>query len=73
MQGRTMKMRRSILGSMATSALAAIGSVGSRLPRVGEKAPEFEAESTQGLLSLGGFAGKKHVLLAFHLADFTPV
>lgn len=66
-------MRRSIFGSMATSALAAIGSVGSRLPRVGEKAPGFEADSTQGPLSLAGYAREKHVVLAFYFADFTPV
>ncbi len=66
-------MRRSIFGSMATSALAAIGSIGSRLPRVGEKAPDFEAESTHGTVSLTGYAGKSHVLLAFYYADFTPV
>ncbi len=66
-------MRRSILGSMATSALAAIGSIGSQLPRVGEKAPEFEAQSTLGTVSLADYAGRKYVLLAFYYADFTPV
>ena len=65
-------MRRSILGSMATSALAAIGSIGSRLPEVGANAPEFEAESTMGTIRLSEYAGKKHVLLAFYYADFTP-
>lgn len=66
-------MRRSILGSMATTAFAAIGSIGSRLPRVGDKAPEFEAESTQGTVRLADYAGKRHLLLAFYYADFTPV
>jgi peroxiredoxin Q/BCP len=66
-------MRRSILGSMATSALAAIGSIGSRLPEVGAKAPDFEAASTSGPITLGQYAGRKHVLLAFYYADFTPV
>ena len=66
-------MRRSILGSMATSALAAIGSIGSRLPRVGEKAPEFEAPSPLGTVRLADYAEKKYVLLAFYYADFTPV
>lgn len=58
---------------MATSALAAIGSIGSRLPEVGANAPEFEAESTMGTIRLSEYAGKKHVLLAFYYADFTPV
>lgn len=66
-------MRRSILGSMATTALAAIGSIGSRLPEVGAKAPDFEAESTSGTIRLNQYAGTRHVLLAFYYADFTPV
>jgi hypothetical protein len=39
---------------------------------IGEKAPSFEASSTQGTLSLSDFQGKKHVVLAFYIKDFTP-
>ena len=38
----------------------------------GEKAPSFEASSTQGIVKLSDFQGKKHVVLAFYIKDFTP-
>ena len=37
-----------------------------------EKAPSFEASSTQGPVRLSDFQGKKHVVLAFYIKDFTP-
>ena len=40
---------------------------------VGDKAPFFEAPSTQGTIRLADYQGKKHVVLAFYFADFTPV
>jgi len=43
-----------------------------RLPRLGEPAPEFEAETTHGKMKLGDFKGKWLVLFS-HPADFTPV
>ena len=39
---------------------------------IGEKAPSFEASSTQGTIRLSDFQGKKHVVLAFYIKDFTP-
>ncbi|UCF86753.1 MAG: redoxin domain-containing protein [Nitrospiraceae bacterium] len=39
----------------------------------GDRAPLFEGTSTQGQISLQDFLGKKHVILAFYFADFTPV
>jgi peroxiredoxin Q/BCP len=39
----------------------------------GDKAPLFEAPSTQGKISLAEFQGKKHVVLALYFADFTRV
>jgi len=39
----------------------------------GDKAPLFEALSTQGKISLAEFQGKKHVVLALYFADFTRV
>lgn len=43
-----------------------------RLPRLGEKAPDFEAVTTQGKLRLSDFKGSWLVLFS-HPADFTPV
>ena len=42
------------------------------LPRLGEPAPAFEADTTQGRLSLEDFRGSWVVLFS-HPADFTPV
>ena len=39
---------------------------------IGEKAPSFEVTSTQGMVRLSDFQGKKHVILAFYIKDFTP-
>lgn len=65
-------MRTSILGSLATAAKVAIGSIGAHDLKVGEKAPEFEAPSTRGTIRLTDYLDKKHVVLAFYFADFTP-
>ncbi len=43
-----------------------------RLPRLNEPAPEFEANTTHGLRKLSDYAGKWLVLFS-HPADFTPV
>jgi peroxiredoxin len=40
---------------------------------VGDKAPDFELPSSQGgRLRLSSFQGKKNVLIAFYVLDFTP-
>jgi peroxiredoxin (alkyl hydroperoxide reductase subunit C) len=44
-----------------------------RIPRINEAAPDFEANSTQGVIKLSNFKGKKWVVLFAHPADFTPV
>ncbi|MEM7444438.1 MAG: peroxiredoxin [Pseudomonadota bacterium] len=44
----------------------------SSLPRLGEPAPAFEADTTQGRLALDDFKGSWVVLFS-HPADFTPV
>ena len=41
-------------------------------PRIGESAPDFEIETTQGILRLEDFRGSWLVLFS-HPADFTPV
>ena len=46
----------------------------SRIPRIMEPAPDFEAKSTHGLIRLSDYTSKgKWVLLFSHPADFTPV
>jgi peroxiredoxin len=41
---------------------------------VGDKAPDFELDSTSGeKVHISDFRGKKNVLLAFYPLDFTPV
>jgi len=42
------------------------------LPRIGDPAPTFEAESTQGVISLDSYPDKWIVLFS-HPGDFTPV
>lgn len=45
-----------------------------RLPRINEPAPDFEAKSTHGMIRLSNYTSKgKWVLLFSHPADFTPV
>ena len=43
-----------------------------KLPRLGEKAPDFEAVTTQGTLRLEDYKGSWLILFS-HPADFTPV
>lgn len=43
-----------------------------RIPRIGEPAPEFEAVTTHGVKKLSDYKGKWLVLFS-HPADFTPV
>ena len=46
----------------------------SRIPRILETAPDFEARSTQGVIRLSDYTSKgRYVLLFSHPADFTPV
>ena len=40
---------------------------------VGDKAPLFTGNSTQGKVSLADFVGRKNVVLALYFAVFTPV
>ncbi|MFC2008716.1 peroxiredoxin [Chloroflexota bacterium] len=42
------------------------------MPRLGEKAPEFEAPTTHGVLRLSDFKGSWLIIFS-HPADFTPV
>ncbi|MGR9050430.1 peroxiredoxin [Halobacillus faecis] len=42
------------------------------LPRIGEKAPDFTAQTTHGEISLNDYEGKWFILFS-HPSDFTPV
>ena len=44
-----------------------------RVPLIGEKAPSFVAESTNGTINFPGDFGRKWKILFSHPADFTPV
>jgi thioredoxin-dependent peroxiredoxin len=40
---------------------------------VGDKAPDFELQSSQaGKFKLSDYAGKKNVLVQFYVLDYTP-
>jgi len=46
----------------------------SRIPRIQEQAPDFEAKSTHGLIRLSDYTSQgKWVMLFSHPSDFTPV
>ena len=39
---------------------------------VGDRAPDFTAQTNQGEASLADYLGKKNVILAFYFAIYTP-
>ena len=43
------------------------------MPRIGDKAPDFEALTTAGKIKFSEFAKDKWIILFSHPADFTPV
>lgn len=43
------------------------------MPRIGDKAPDFEASTTHGPLTFSDYAKDHWVILFSHPADFTPV
>ncbi len=46
----------------------------SRIPRILEQAPDFEAKSTHGVIKLSDYLAQgKYVMLFSHPSDFTPV
>jgi peroxiredoxin 2/4 len=44
----------------------------SGIPRIGDPAPDFEAETTSGVVSMSGYRGSWLVFFS-HPADFTPI
>lgn len=43
------------------------------MPRIGDKAPDFEAVTTKGKIKFSDFAKDKWIVMFSHPADFTPV
>lgn len=43
------------------------------MPRIGDKAPDFEAVTTKGKIKMSEFAQGKWIIMFSHPADFTPV
>ncbi len=43
------------------------------MPRIGDKAPNFEAITTKGKIKLSDYANDKWLIMFSHPADFTPV
>ena len=41
--------------------------------QVGDRAPLFKGNSTQGVIELADLIGKKNIVLALYFAIFTPV
>ena len=44
---------------------------GAAAVEVGQAAPDFQAESTHGTVRLAEYQGKRNVVLAFYIQDFT--
>ncbi|RMD75006.1 MAG: hypothetical protein D6818_02370 [Bacteroidetes bacterium] len=58
---------------LLTAAAVALSAIGTQALEIGQSAPLFSANSTQGPIHLGDLLGEKHLVLAFYYADFTPV
>lgn len=56
-----------------TAASLAVSSIGAQALDIGQQAPLFSAESTQGTIHLAELIKEKPLVLAFYYANFTPV
>jgi hypothetical protein len=66
------KTRTVLLISFIVIVLLSIPAASSGL-NVGDKAPLFSGNSTQGKIQLADYVGKKNIVLALYFAIFTPV
>lgn len=75
MNGKGWGPLRSILGRFLVAlAIVFLLPWVSAAVEVGEGAPDFELPSTTGgKIRLSDFAGKRNVVLEFHVLDFAPV
>jgi peroxiredoxin (alkyl hydroperoxide reductase subunit C) len=71
-QGRRVLFALAAISVLAMAALAG-GEEGTRIPLIGEEAPAFTAETTQGIINFPQDYRGKWVILFSHPADFTPV
>ena len=62
-----------ILKTLALSALTLLIAVSSYALEVGDRAPDFTANSTAGEITLSDLLKQGPVVLSFYFADFTPV
>lgn len=67
-----MQSKRSMLAVLAALAIICLPAISFGLD-VGDKAPAFTGNSTQGAVSLETYTGKKNVVLALYFAVFTSV
>ena len=67
-----MKRFRTVFSSLIFFGLLTLPVISFGL-EVGDKAPSFSGNSTQGQIALDDFIGKKNVVLALYYAIFTPV
>ena len=70
-EGRILEMKSMLCGAVCIMLLIMAASPSFAL-QVGDRAPLFEAFSTKGKIMLEDYRRKKHVVLAFYFADFTP-
>ncbi|MBI3780712.1 MAG: redoxin domain-containing protein [candidate division NC10 bacterium] len=64
----------SVVRLLVSLVLVFIPVVAGAAVEVGDKAPDFELPSTmRGKIRLSDFAGKKNVIIEFHVLDFAPV
>ncbi len=69
----TALIKKAMLTSMLVALFALVSAPSAPAFEVGEKAPDFELESTMGgKLRLSSLQGKKNVVLQFYVLDFTP-
>ena len=66
-------MKRNLIAVLVLTQLMGVFSHTAMAVEVGDKAPDFTAQSTAGAISLSDFRGKKNVVLALYYFINTPV